>query len=333
MSPALQRWGILGAGAWGTALAVTGLRAGRDARLWAHRPELAALIAARRENPDYLPGIALDPRIEAGADLAALADRDALLLAVPAQHLRAVTERLAPLWPRDRPLVVCAKGIEQKSGCTMTALLAQTLPGRPIAVLSGPTFAGEVAADLPSAATVAAADSQLGQAIVEALAAPRFRLYWSSDVTGVELGGAIKNVFAIACGIVIGRRLGDNARAALIARALAEMMRFAVSRGAKAETLMGLSGLGDLVLTCSGRQSRNLSLGIALGEGRELAEYQASRRSVAEGVWTASILRAQAEAAGIDMPIATAVDDILNRGAAIDAAIGALLARPLRAEG
>jgi glycerol-3-phosphate dehydrogenase (NAD(P)+) len=333
MTLALQRWGILGSGAWGTALAVTTLRAGREARLWTHRPELAALIAARHENPDYLPGIALDPRIEASADLAALADRDALLLAVPAQHLRAVTEELAAIWPRDRPLVVCAKGIEQKTGCTMTELLAETMPGCPVAVLSGPTFAGEVAADLPSAATVAAADARLGQAIVEALAAPRFRLYWSSDVTGVELGGAIKNVFAIACGIVVGKRLGDNARAALIARALAEMMRFAVSRGAKAETLMGLSGLGDLVLTCSGRQSRNLSLGIALGEGQSLAGYQAGRRSVAEGVWTASVLRAGAEAAGIDMPIAAAVDDILNREAAIDAAVEALLARPYRAEG
>jgi glycerol-3-phosphate dehydrogenase (NAD(P)+) len=333
MTMRLQRWGILGAGAWGTALAVAAVRAGREARLWAHRPEVAALIAARHENPDYLPGIALDPRIEASADLGAIADRDALLLAVPAQHLREVTQNLAPFWRQARPVVVCAKGIEQSSGLTMTALLAQTLPGCPVAVLSGPTFAGEVAANLPTAATVASADSELGQAVVEALAAPRFRLYGSSDVTGVELGGAIKNVLAIACGIVIGRKLGDNGRAALIARGLAEMIRFAAPRGARPETLMGLSGLGDLVLTCSGRQSRNLSLGIALGEGRSLADYQAGRRSVAEGVWTASALRNQAEAAGIDMPIATAVDEILNRGAAIETAIGALLARPLRAEG
>jgi glycerol-3-phosphate dehydrogenase (NAD(P)+) len=333
MSMTLQRWGILGGGAWGTALAVAAIRAGRDARLWTRRPEMAALIARRHENPDYLPGIRLDPRILASADMASIGDCDALLLAVPAQHLRGATETLAGVWPQDRPLVVCAKGIEQASGRTMTELLAQTVPGRPVAVLSGPTFAGEVAADLPSAATVAAADSNLGQAIVEALATPRFRLYRSGDVVGVELGGAIKNVLAIACGIVIGRKLGDNARAALIARGLAEMMRFAVPRGARSETLMGLSGLGDLVLTCSGRQSRNLSLGIALGEGKRLADYQAERRSVAEGVWTASALRAQAEAAGIDMPIATAMDDILNRQAAIDTAIGTLLARPFRAEG
>jgi glycerol-3-phosphate dehydrogenase (NAD(P)+) len=333
MTMRLQRWGILGAGAWGTALAVAAVRAGREARLWAHRPQVAALIAARHENPDYLPGIALAPRIEASADLGAIAARDALLLAVPAQHLREVTQNLAPFWRQARPVVVCAKGIEQSSGLTMTALLAQTLPGCPVAVLSGPTFAGEVAANLPTAATVASADSELGQAVVEALAAPRFRLYGSSDVTGVELGGAIKNVLAIACGIVIGRKLGDNGRAALIARGLAEMIRFAVRRGAKPETLMGLTGLGDLVLTCSGRQSRTLSLGIALGAGRSLADYQAGRRSVAEGVWTASALRNQAEAAGIDMPIATAVDEILNRGAAIETAIGALLARPLRAEG
>lgn len=333
MTGPFQRWGILGAGAWGTALAVVAARARREVVIWAHRPEVAAAIAARRENLDYLPGIALDPAIAATADLARLADCDGLLLAVPAQHLREVTTRLTPHWPGHHPLVVCAKGIEQATGLTMTEVLAQTLPGRPVAVLSGPTFAGEVAADLPTAATVAAADPALGQALVAALALPRFRLYWSSDVIGVELGGAIKNVLAIACGIVIGRKLGDNARAALIARGLAEMMRFALEQGAKPETLMGLSGLGDLVLTCSGRQSRNLSLGIALGEGRALAAYLAGRRSVAEGLWTAPALRRMAEAAGIEMPIAAAVDDILSRGAAVDAAVEALLARPFRAEG
>lgn len=327
-----RRWGILGAGAWGTALATAAVRAGGEALIWAHRQETASRINETRRNADYLPDVALPDPILATARLAELADRDALLLAVPAQTLRGVAQQLAPYLPRETPLVICCKGIEQQSAKPMSTVLAETLPGRPVAALSGPTFAGEVAAGLPSAATVGAADAELGKALAAALGSARFRLYWTDDLTGVELGGAVKNVLAIPCGIAIGRKLGENARAALVARGLAEMMRFGAATGARAETLMGLSGLGDLVLTCTSRQSRNLSLGIALGEGRTLADYLAGRRTVAEGLYSAAAVCRMAVAAGIDMPIAAAVDAILNRGAAIETAMAALLQRPLRSE-
>jgi len=327
-----RRWGIVGAGAWGTALATAAARAGGEALLWAHRQETASRINETRHNPDYLPDIQLPDAVIATARLTDLAGRDALLLAVPAQTLREVAQQMASYLPRETPLVVCCKGIEQQTAKPMSLVLAETLPDRPIAVLSGPTFAAEVAAGLPSAATVGAADAGLGKSLAASLGSSHFRLYWTDDLTGVELGGAVKNVLAIPCGIAIGRKLGDNARAALVARGLAEMMRFGAATGARAETLMGLSGLGDLVLTCTSRQSRNLSLGIALGEGRTLADYLAGRRTVAEGLYSAAAVCRMAAAAGIEMPIATAVDAILNRGAAIETALEALLQRPPRSE-
>jgi glycerol-3-phosphate dehydrogenase (NAD(P)+) len=330
----MQRIGIIGGGAWGSALALTARRAGRDAVLWAREPEVAAAINRNHANPLFLPGVALDPAIGATTELAqAVRGADALLLVAPAQHLRALAAALAPLLPAELPVVICAKGIEEGSGALMSEVVAATLPQAPLAVLSGPTFASEVAAGLPTAVTLACADAVLGRHLIAALGTRSFRPYLAGDVVGAEIGGAVKNVLAIACGIVMGRKLGDNARAALITRGLAEMVRLALAKGGKRETLMGLSGLGDLVLTCTSLTSRNHSLGVALGEGRTLAEILAGRRSVAEGVSSAAAAAALARRLGIDMPITAAVDAILHHGAAIDAAIEGLLTRPFRSEG
>jgi len=326
-----QRIAVLGAGAWGTALAIVARRAGRDVTLWARRPEQAAEIARAGENRRYLPGAALDPAIAVTADAARLAAAEALLLVVPAQHLRATLAALAPQLPAV-PLVLCAKGVEQASGRLLDAVLAEVLPGRPLAVLSGPTFAAEVAAGLPTAVTLAAGDETLGEDLALALGSAAFRPYWSDDVTGALIGGAVKNVIAIACGIVAGRGLGDNARAALITRGLAEVSRLGEALGARRETLMGLSGLGDLVLTCTSGQSRNYALGRALGEGRSLAEATAASRGVAEGVATAAAVLALARPAGVELPIAAAVAAVLHRGASIERMIEGLQARPFKSE-
>jgi len=328
----MERIGIIGAGAWGTALAATARRAGRDVVLWARDPDLAEGINLRNENRLYLPGVLLDPEIRATAEPAALAEAEVLLMVAPAQHLRAVSARIADHIPEGRPVVVCAKGIEQVSGKLMTEVLAETLPGRPLAVLSGPNLATEVACGLPAATTLAAEDKALAERLAAALGSKTFRPYISPDTVGAQVGGAVKNVIAIACGIVGGRRLGSNARAALITRGLAEVVRLGRAKGARAETLMGLSGLGDLTLTCTSISSRNHSLGRALGEGRELDEIMAGRRSVAEGVFSAQAVVALAETLNVEMPISAAVDAILNRGAGIDETIEALLARPFRAE-
>ena len=328
----MERIGIIGAGAWGTALAATARRAGRDVVLWARDPDLAEGINLRNENRLYLPGVPLDPEIRATAEPAALAEAEVLLMVAPAQHLRAVSARLADHIPEGRPVVVCAKGIEQVSGKLMTEVLAETLPGRPLAVLSGPNLATEIACGLPAATTLAAEDKALAERLAAALGSKTFRPYISPDTVGAQVGGAVKNVIAIACGIVGGRRLGNNARAALITRGLAEVVRLGRAKGARAETLMGLSGLGDLTLTCTSISSRNHSLGRALGEGRELDEIMAGRRSVAEGVFSAGAVVALAETLNVEMPISAGVDAILNRGAGIDETIEALLARRFRAE-
>ncbi|MEW5729963.1 MAG: NAD(P)H-dependent glycerol-3-phosphate dehydrogenase [Pseudomonadota bacterium] len=324
--------GIVGAGAWGTALAATARRAGRNVVLWAHEPEVAGAINATRENAHYLPGVRLDCCARATTVLAEAAAADAVLLVTPAQHLRATCTALAPHWTPGKPAVICAKGIEQATGAMMTEVVEAELPGAAIAVLSGPTFAIEVARGLPTAVTLACADAGLGQALVEAIGTATFRPYLADDLVGAEIGGAVKNVLAIACGIVEGRGMGDNARAALITRGLAEITRLAVAKGGRVETLMGLSGLGDLILTASSAQSRNYSLGLALGEGRTLAEVLGARRAVTEGVWTAGAVVAMAAGLGIEMPICTAVDAVLNHGADLDETIQALLSRPFKAE-
>lgn len=331
MTEARMTIGVIGGGAWGTALAALSAEQG-ETLLWARNADVVAMINRDHANPLYLPDVTLPATLHATGDLGALKSCGALVLAVPAQSLRHFGTEIARLLPGDAPLVIAAKGIEIATGKLPSDVLAEMLPGRALAILTGPNFATEIARGLPAAATLACADAELGAALVQRLGRPTFRPYLSDDVTGAQVGGAVKNVLAIACGIVIGRRLGDNARAALITRGLAEMTRLGLSLGAKRETLMGLSGLGDLVLTCSGAQSRNLSLGIALGEGKTLQDIMASRRTVAEGVHTARAIGALAARQSVDMPICAAVDAILHRGASIDAALQALLARPFRAE-
>ena len=293
---------------------------------------MVAAINDSHSNPLYLPDRPLDPEIRATGDPAALAASDILLLAPPAQHLRATVGALCGALRHDTVLAICSKGIEQETGSLMSEAVAAQFPDNPVMVLSGPTFAAEVAAGLPTAVTLAGADLASAKKLADMLSSDRFRPYASDDVTGAQIGGAVKNVLAIACGIAEGRGFGDNARAALITRGLAELTRLCVAKGGRAETMMGLSGIGDLVLTCTSPQSRNYSLGVALGEGRALSDILGERRSVAEGVFTAGAATRLAETLGIDMPIAAAVDAVLNRGAEIDVAIEALLARPLRPE-
>jgi glycerol-3-phosphate dehydrogenase (NAD(P)+) len=327
----MTRLAILGAGAWGTALAGVARRAGSDAVIWARDPAIVAAINRRHENPVYLPEIALDPAISATADLAtATAGADAALLTTPAQTMRDMLSRLMPHLPPAMPLLLCAKGIEAGSLMTMSEAAAGACPN-PLAVLSGPSFAAEVARELPTAVVIASRDAGLAQRFAGALGTPRFRPYLSEDIIGVELGGAVKNVLAIACGVVEGLALGDNARAALVTRGLAEMTRLGTAKGARAETFAGLSGLGDLVLTCSGAQSRNHAVGVALGRGESLEAALGGRRTV-EGVASAAAVAALAARLGIEMPIVAAVDAVLHRGMAIAAMIEGLLARPRRAE-
>jgi glycerol-3-phosphate dehydrogenase (NAD(P)+) len=330
---AIARIGVLGAGAWGTALALTAWRAGREAIVWARRPALAAAISLDHENKSALAGIALPPGLTATTALAAALTADAVLICVPAQAVRSVLAAAAKDWPTRTPVVICAKGIELGSGFRMSEVARQTLGSDvPLAVLSGPSFAAEVARELPTAVTLACADAGLRRELPAAIGTPRFRIYSTDDVIGAELGGAIKNVLAIACGIVAGRGLGDNARAALITRGLAEMARLAVALGAKPATLTGLSGLGDLVLTCSALQSRNFSLGVALGHGARLADALKGRQGVTEGVFTAAAVVELAERYRVSMPIAGAVDAVLNQGADLDQTVASLLARPFRDE-
>jgi glycerol-3-phosphate dehydrogenase (NAD(P)+) len=321
--------GIIGAGAWGTALAQVMASNGTPVRLWAREPEVIAAIRDRRENSLFLPGIALSPSIEATDDLGTLAQASLVLVVTPAQHMRAV---LSGLPDTGQPLVLCAKGMEAGSHAMMHDVARETLPNARVAVLSGPTFAHEVAAGLPTAVTLAAQTTEEAQALCNSVARPTLRPYASADMTGAEIGGAVKNVLAIACGVVEGAGLGQNARAALIARGFAEMTRFGLARGARIETLTGLSGLGDLVLTCSSTSSRNFSLGKGLGEGRPATELLADRRTVAEGAFTAPVLVAAARAAGVDMPVAEAVCALIEGRADVGQVIADLLARPIRPE-
>ena len=329
-----QHVAVLGAGAWGTALAISLVRAGRvaDVTLWAYERDVATAINTTHRNPTFLPGIEIPPAVRATSNLEALGAAAAILIAAPAQHVRELTQACARRLRPETLVVLCAKGVELKTGRLMSDVLAETCPKLPVAVLSGPTFAAEVAAGKPTAITLACPDAAIGAAFAATIGSPGFRPYLTDDIVGAQVGGAVKNVIAIACGIVTGRRLGDNARAALMTRGLSEMMRLGAALGGRRETLMGLSGLGDLALTCNGPQSRNMSLGIALGEGKSLAAALAGKRSVAEGVDTAAAVLDLAKARGIEMPIVAAVDSILHRGADITRAIAALLERPFKSE-
>ncbi|OYQ34942.1 glycerol-3-phosphate acyltransferase [Niveispirillum lacus] len=328
----MRRIGVIGAGAWGTALAMAAARAGAEVVLQAREADVVESVNARHENSLFLPGIPLDPAIRATDSLSMAADADAVLLVTPAQHLRAACRALKADLKPGAPVVICAKGIEIETGSLMSEAAQAELGDQPLAVLSGPTFAAEVAKGLPTAVTLAIRDETLGRQLLAALGGRTFRPYLSDDLVGAQVGGAVKNVLAIACGVVHGRNLGDNARAALITRGLAEIARLGGRLGARAETLMGLSGLGDLTLTCSSLQSRNMSLGAALGQGRALAEVLGERRSVAEGVYTARAVTRLAVAKGVDMPLCQAVDALLNQGADLDAIIDALMARPFKTE-
>lgn len=329
----MARIGIIGGGAWGTALGLVAARAGHETLLWAREADVVEAINAGHRNPRFLPGVALHSGLAATSSLADLLERaEFAALVTPAQHVRAVAGAISRAAAMTPPLLICAKGIEQGSGLLMSEVLEAVLPGTSIAVLSGPTFARDVAEGKPTAVTIAGRDTSLAHRFAAAFGGRSFRPYVTDDLIGAQVGGAVKNVLAIAAGIAIGRGLGENARAALITRGFAEMTRLALAKGARAETLAGLSGLGDLVLTAGSDQSRNFALGRALGEGQTLAAHLQGKDSVAEGAASAPAVVALGARLNVELPIAQAVDAVLHHGAAIDEAIGALLARPFKTE-
>ena len=324
---------IIGGGAWGTALAMAAKRAGSDVCIQARELEVVESIYRSNENTMYLPGHALDPTIRAVTDpIEAINGADVLLLVTPAQHSRALMTTLNKALSPEQSIVICSKGIEQGTSALLSEIVYEVNPDLSPMILSGPTFAAEVASQRPTAVTLATTDQTKGDMVSKAIGTPYFRVYLSDDIIGAQIGGAVKNVLAIACGIVEGRQMGDNTRAALITRGLAEIVRMGKAKGAKPETLMGLSGLGDLTLTCSAKQSRNFSLGMALGEGRSLDKILGERTSVAEGVFTASSVVGLAKRLGVEIPICQSVDNLLNHGADISQEITNLLNRPFKIE-
>lgn len=328
-APAYRTIGVVGAGAYGAALALAASRAGCSVRLWARDAATIAAIERTRQAP-RLPGIDLPEAIQATADLADLAHCDALIVAVPTQSLRAACEALAKAFPPRAPVISAAKGIELASGLFPTQIVASAWPGASTAILSGPSFAADIGRGLPTAVTLAAAEPELARALAETLSSPAFRIYHSDDPRGVEIGGAAKNVLAIAAGIAIGLGFGESARAALVARGFAELRRFGEAHGGEPETLMGLSGLGDVVLSCASAQSRNFAYGLALGAGKTPAE--ATGGALAEGAFTAPVLAGMARSAKVETPIAEAVAEIIAGRIGVREAVAALLARPIKAE-
>ena len=324
--------GVIGGGAWGTALALVCARAGLTTTLYAREPEVVSAINEERENKTFLPGVVFDAPVRATADLADLAAADLVLNVTPAQHLRSSLDAFRPHARAGVPMVLCSKGVEQGSLKLMTEVLNEGLPQASPAVLSGPSFAIDVARGLPTAVTLACPDEELGFHLAAALSLPTFRPYLATDMIGAEIGGSMKNVLAIACGVVEGRGLGRSAHAAVITRGFAEMTRVAVALGGEAETVAGLCGLGDLVLTCSSPQSRNMSVGLAMGGGQTLEQALAGKVSVAEGVASAPAVLALAGKLGVETPICAAVAAILAGEMQVDEAIAALLARPITTE-
>ncbi|MDB5477678.1 MAG: hypothetical protein JWM96_173 [Alphaproteobacteria bacterium] len=326
--------GIIGAGAWGTALAQTSSRAGLDVLLWARSGNTADAINAKKTNPVYLPGIPLRDDIKASTDLKKTCHQDIIILVVPTQHVAEIMEQAAPFIAASIPILIASKGIEISTGRLLSHIVSGILPDNPVGVLTGPNFAGEVALDLPAASIIAMHEGQqdLAYRLCDVLSTPHFRLYASTDMIGAQIGGAVKNVIAIACGIAHGKQMGDNARAALQTRGIAEMVRLGQMMGADPETFLGLSGVGDLTLTCNAMQSRNFSLGAALGHGKRAADILAERSSVAEGYYTADAIVKLAANLNIDMPICQAVYETLHKEKAIDYVIRGLLERPLKGE-
>ena len=321
----IQNISVLGGGAWGTALAQTCARAGRSVTLWEHEPGNAEQLASKRESK-FLPGVRLDDSIKITRALGEATRADVILIVVPAQAMRAVVKALAQTMASDTPLIACAKGIEHGTHKFMTEIIAECAPKAVPAILSGPSFAADVARGKPTAVTLAAADGKTAEVLAQAIASSSFRPYHSTDVRGVEIGGAAKNVLAIAAGIVTGRGLGASAAAALTTRGFAELVRFGKAYGAKPETMTGLSGLGDLILTCSSPQSRNFSFGVALGKNEKPGD------KLAEGAFTAPVLLEMAAEKKIEMPIAAAVAALLAEKLSVDKAIESLMARPIKAE-
>lgn len=332
-TPQLQRIGVVGAGAWGTALAQMLTLAGCNVTIWARKPEVVDEINRHHSNAALLPDVRLEPGVRATVDLGEALAAETVLLVVPAQHARTVAELAAAATQGSRNVVICAKGLEQSTSKFMCDVIAEAWPAAVPAVLSGPSFAIDVARGLPTAVTLASPDPQLGRHLAETLGYRNFRIYWTADMVGTELGGAVKNVLAIAAGIVDGRGLGASAHAALVTRGFAELTRLGAACGARAETLGGLSGLGDLLLTCSSPQSRNMSLGRALGQGQPLHDILGRRRAVTEGVATAAAVVRMAQRLDVEMPIAEAVAAIVDGRIGVEEAIDGLLRRPFRAEG
>ena len=325
----LDRIAVLGGGAWGTALAETAVRAGRAVTLWEHEARNAESLAQARESK-FLPGFRIDDTIQVTRELSEAAGAHAILMVVPAQAVRSVAKSLGAVLVERVPVIVCAKGIEHGTHKFMTEIIADCVPKAVPAILSGPSFASDVARGLPTAVTLACANSKIASALAQALSSGTFRPYHSTDVRGVEIGGAAKNVLAIAAGIVAGRGLGASASAAMVTRGFAELVRFGKAFGAKAETLTGLSGLGDLTLTCGGPQSRNFSFGAALGKGEP--PERASHGKLAEGAFTAPVLLEMAREKNVEMPISSAVAAVIAGRMSVDQAIDSLLARPIREE-
>jgi len=329
----MARVGIIGGGAFGTALACVLRRQGHAVVLWAREAEVVESINRDCVNSVFLKSVRLPDGIVATPHMAvAASDADFVLLAPPAQHMRAVTCQLRPQLAAGTPVITCSKGLERDSCALMSQVLADTLPQAPVAALSGPSFAAEIAVDLPAGVTLACADPVLGARLEQEIGSARFRVYLSDDIVGAQVSGVMKNVLSIACGIVTGRKLGNSMRAMLVARGLAETVDLGLALGARMETFLGLSGIGDIDLSCNSPQSRNMSLGMALGEGRSLAEVLGERITVQEGVHSASAVAALAGRLGVEMPIARLVDRVLNRSADLSREIDALMALPLGVE-
>jgi len=332
VSDVYDHMGVIGAGAWGTAMAQTLAVAGRQVTLWAFEPEVVDSINNDRENALYLPGARLHENITATNDLSALGGLDAVLVVTPAQHMRATLTGFIPHARDGMPVVLCSKGIEISSRKFMSQVLEEIMPSATPAVLSGPSFAVDVVKGLPTAVTLACADWNVGAKLIKSVAAPTFRPYYTKDVLGAEIGGAVKNVLAIVCGLVLGKGLGRSAHAAIIARGFAEMTRLGTALGCNPETLTGLCGLGDLVLTCSSEQSRNMSFGMALGKGVSYDDYMKDKNVVVEGAATAPALKALSQSKGVEMPICHAMANILSGDEEVDGVIMRLLARVHKSE-